>query len=238
MTRRSPNRIASNLGLLLVGMLLAGCGGGDIGAALSDRPEPMRIDKPEARTITIPASTPFSITLASSQRKPELTGEAVADSSARKSGEANAKASIENGGSATADFQIGHALRNDSDRLLDLRVNAKLHCNYVVAADSGDLPLAGVHVNLYARDDRNRSLAKFNFVTHTSQNGAAAASDGEQLDFSFALGPGRTASIYLAGTVQINAEDGHTASGSIDLDSFELEITTKPAPAVKAASDG
>ena len=238
MTLRLANHSAWILGYLLLTAALTGCGAGDIGATLSDRPQPMKLTKPETRTIAIPASTPFSITLAPSQKKPELNGTAYAESTAKNSGQAKASASIEGGGTASAAFQIGHALRNDSERLLDLRVSAKLHYKYAVAADSSTLPLAGVHVNLFARDDRNRSLAKFNFVAHTSDNGAVTVNDGEQLDFTITLGPGRTASIYLAGTVQINAEDGHTASGSIDLDSFELEITTQPAPAVKAASDG
>jgi len=229
------------VGPFLFATLLAGavgCGGSGAAATLSARPVPLELTRPEPQTIRLPADKPFSITLAPSTRSPELTGRASARSKADKHGTADATAEVEDGGKASATFQLGHALANDTERMLDLEVSVKAHYVCSVSADTNDLPLATIHVNLYMRDDRSRTPLQFVMVNHGSDRGTAKIDDSRRVSFTTTLGAGRTAYIFVAGEVRIEAEGGHTAGGSIALDGLEMEIKTRPAPPAKATGDG
>lgn len=230
---RSTRRPALSAGVLLAFMaMLTGCGGASFGAELSDRPEPMALTE-QTRVVTIPQAQPFSITLAPSQKQPEIGGTAEVTSSAEPSGRARAEASITGGGTASAAFQVGHAFRNAGDRLVDVQVQVDARYRYAVRGDTPDLPLAGAHVNLYAQDERSGSLALLALASHTSDRGDASGQDAKTVSFGFPLGPGRVAHVYLAGNVQIDAGSGHTASGSIELESLQMRIETTPAPPVQ-----
>lgn len=222
--------------LLLSGV--AGCGGGGAGATLSARPVPMELTRPEPTTIHLPADKPFSITLAPSTRSPELTGEASAHSRADKSGKAEAVAEVARGGKASATFQLGHALANETERMLDLEMSVTVHYVCDISADDDDLPLAAIHLNLYTRDDRSRTPLQLALVDHSSEHGLAGIEDTRKINFKTTLGAGRTGYIFVAGEVRIEAEGGRSASGSIKLDGLEMEIKTRPAPSVKATDNG
>jgi hypothetical protein len=145
---------------------------------------------------------------------------------------------VENGGSATAGFQLGHALRNDSDRLVSMHV--RLRCEYETEAQAtppGPLPDAKVELNLYARDGRNRLVRTFNLAQHSTEEGAAASRDRKDIDLTLPLGAREWVSIFLAGGVEIETPEGHAARGAIQLNQLEMEITTETAPPVQKAAD-
>jgi hypothetical protein len=186
----------------------------------------------------LPQEEPFSITLGPTQETPGLDGTAEADTHVSKDGKANAVASVENGGSALAGFQLGHALQNDSDRQMDLHVQVR--CEFGTEADAtppGSPPDAQVGVALYARDGRNRLLRHFDLAQHSTEEGAASSRDQKDLQFTLTLGPRESVNVFLAGSVKIDAQDGHSARGSIKLDGLEMDITTKMAPPVQKVGD-
>lgn len=219
-------------------MLVSGCGGDGFGSELAARPRPQALDQGDGATLRLPQDRPFSITLAPKHAAPGLVGTADVDTHVSKDGSADASANVENGGNATASFQLGHALKNDSDRLVNLHV--RLRCEYETDAQAtppGPLPDAKVSLNLYARDGRNRLLRSLNLAQHSTEEGAAATKDRSDVDLTFPLGARESVSIYLAGGVEIETSEGHAARGSVKLNKLEMEITAKTAPPVQKAAN-
>ena len=147
-------------------------------------------------------------------------------------------AHVQNGGSALAGFQLGHALKNDTDRQMALRV--QLSCTYetnAVATPPGPLPDAQINLNLYARDSSNRLLREIGLALHSTEDGAAACKDDKQVSFSLTLGPREAVNVFVAGSVNIDTQEGRSAEGSIKLSGLKMEIQAEPAPPVQKAAD-
>ncbi len=223
-------------GAVLVG--LSACGGGGFGSELATRPTPRSLDTGQGATLRLPQDEPFSITLAPKQAAPGLGGTAEAVSHVSNDGHADADARVDNGGSATASFQLGHALKNDSDRLVSLRVC--LRCEYETEAEATParpLPDAKIGLNLYVRDGRNRLVRSLTLAQHSTDEGAASSKNHKDIEFTLSLGARQSVNIFLAGGVEIETTEGHAAHGSIKLSKLEMEIRTEAAPPVKQAGD-
>lgn len=223
---------------LALPLLLVGCDGGGLGSELSARPTPRSLDPDGDRVLQLPKDEPFSIALAPTQEQPGLGGTADANAHVSKQGSADADARVSNGGSATAGFQLGHAVKNDSDRQAELSV--RVRCNYETQAEAtppGPLPDAIVGLWLYARDGHNRLLRSFDLTHHSTAEGAASSHDRKDVQFTLTLGPRESINVFLAGHVQIDARDGRSANGSIKLDGLEMNIKSELAPPVKRAGD-
>ncbi len=228
-------RIALLSSVLLVA---GGCAGAEYGAELRKRPEPLALDRPENRSLRLPGDTPFTITLKEATEKAELTGTADADATADGDGSGMARAEVSQGGTASSGFQVGHALRNQTSRHMQVEVAARMKLTFEVGdADEDPLPLAGAFATLYARDNQNRTLARHTLLAHQSDVGDASGTEDKTVSFDLLLGPGETANIYVAGNVQINAEEGKSAAGSVTLEGLEMKIQVQPAPGIEATGD-
>jgi hypothetical protein len=219
-------------------LVLSGCGGGDFGSELTVRPNPWLLSRGENQMIRLPQDEPFSIALAPSQESPGLGGTAEADAHTSKDGQADASARVENGGSARAWFQLGHAFENDSEWQAQLEV--RVRCEFEAKAEAtppGPLPDAKIDLNLYVRDGHNRLLRNFNLAQHSTEEGAAASTDRKEVEFVLPLGPRQRVDIFLAGSVQVETQEGHSARGSIRLSGLEMELKTEMAPPVQKAGD-
>ncbi len=227
--------------VLVVGLsllILVGCGGGDFGSELAMRPNPRALPADDGATLRLPQDQAFSITLAPKQAAPGIGGKADAVSNVSKDGNADALAFVENGGSATAGFQLGHAVKNDTDRMVNLHVTVR--CEFETSAEAtppGPLPDATVGLHLYARDGRNRLLRNFSLAQHSTEEGAASSHDRKDIDFTLPLGARESVSIFLAGSVQVELPENRAARGSIKLSKLEMEIKTDTAPPVRKAAD-
>ena len=233
--------LSAHIGLLatiVVLPILAGCSSGEFGSELAQRPKPSALSQADGAVLHLPQDQPFSITLAPTQETPGLGGKADADAKAERDGKAEAVARVENGGSAMAGFQIGHSMKNDSDRMMNLKV--RLVCEYetsVGANPTGPQPDAKVGLNLYARDGRNRLLTSMNLAQQSSDAGAASSRDRKEIEFSLPLGAREWINIYLAGSVQIEIHEGRAADGAVKLTKLEMEIQQEIAPPVLPAGE-
>ncbi len=228
--------VAASLSVLLV---FAGCGGNGLGSELKVQPTPQLLSRGDHGTIRLPTDEPFSIALAPTQKEAGLGGTAEVEAHVSKDGSADAAARVENGGSARAWFQLGHAFENDSDRQAELRLRVRGAFETAAqATPPGPLPDVSVGLKLYARDSRNRLLRDFCLTQHSTDQGAASSSDRKEVQFVLTLGPHERVSVYLAGSVQIETREGRSAHGSIKLSGVEMEVTTELAPPVGRAGDG
>lgn len=225
-------------GLALMCVSVTGCAGAGFGAELSKKPRPLLLNEVTGQTVRLPQDGKFAITLAPSEKAKSLEGSADADSNVSPDGSADAHVKVAHGGNAAAGFQLGHSFQNDTQRQIDLDVRVTADYAFEASATPpGPLPDAKVTLHLYALDQRNRKLTEFNFVEHATDKGAASSRDATDTRFTLTLGPGASVSIYLAGQVKVDAKADHSAAGSLKLSNLAMEIASRPAPDVQAASD-
>jgi hypothetical protein len=224
--------------VMLLGFGPLGCGGANFASELSakDKPVPQSVSNAAGKTIRLPQDKPFSIIVNESEEKAALDGSADADAQAQRDGQAHADARVSDGGQARATFQLGHALKNDTERQTDLHLTVRCGYEYE-AGPASRWADAKVGLKLYARDGRNRLLTSFSLVQHSTEDGAAASKDSKVLDFTLTLGPGESVNVFLAGQVEIDIDAGRSARGSLKLRGLEMEVQPRPAAAVRTAGD-
>jgi hypothetical protein len=214
-----------------------GCASSDFGSDLAARPRPRSLPA-EKTTVRLPADMAFSIALSPSNENPGLGGQAEADSHATPDGKADAAASVNNGGDATASFQLGHAFSNDTSRQMDLSFKLRYHYDFDAEVPDPRVPVeGGIGLMLYARDNRNRLTRSDQLLNHTLDDGAIERSGSDATSFVLTLGPGESVSVFVAGRVYVKASEERSAKCSMNLTGVEMEVQTTPAQPVRSASD-
>ena len=211
----------------------AGCSGAAVSSELAVRPEPRPLSRSSGSVLRLPKDEKFAIALAPAQKSPGLMGTADATASASREGSAELSAEVENGGTASATFQIGHAFSNDSERQMDLNIKTRFDCEFRAetkpATQAED---ATLNLSIYARDGRGRLLKSIGVVQYSTVEGGLGSKSRRENDFTLTLGPSETVSVFVAGDIAINAKEGRSATAAMRLSGMELEIESKPAPAI------
>ncbi len=222
--------------MLGLGLLGAGCGGGRFGTDLSQRPQPYALAAPAATTLHLPQERPFNITLGRSNRAPGLSGSVEADAATNGQGTADARVSIQQGGQGEALIQLGHALRNDTDRQTDVDFLIRVQFELEAATQPAEnRPGASVGLRLYARDQRGRLRHEAVLVDYTTESGAVQRIGQETVRLTLTLAPGDALDLFLAGRVVGEVEGPRSAAARLQIRSLQYEITTQPAPPVRTA---
>lgn len=223
--------------LVVLGACFAGCSGGSMTSELAVKPEAHSISKPASSTIRLPKDEKYSIALAPAQKSPGLSGSADATAEAGRDGNANLIASVENGGTASATFQLGHAFTNETDRQMDLHIRLRFDYEYSAAAKPLAPSADGVlGVDVFARSTRGKLLKTIPVLNFSTAEGDVSSRGSKEAEFAVTLSPADGAIIFVGGNVQIATKDGHSANGAIKLTKLEMEIEPKAAPAVSAAT--
>lgn len=236
MTFVHRNWRSGRLGSVLLGLgtiWLAGCTGASVGSELTVRPDPRPLSRSAGSVLRLPQDEKFSIALAPASKSPGLTGTADATATASRDGKADLAASVENGGTASAAFQIGHAFSNDSERQMDLRVKTRFGCEFradTKPTSAGEDVTLGL--SIFAREARGRLLKSISVIEYTTAEGGLSSDSTRENEFTLTLGPGDSISVFVAGNIAIEAKEGRTATAAMQLSGLELEVESKPAPAV------
>ncbi|TWT41928.1 hypothetical protein RAS1_30520 [Phycisphaerae bacterium RAS1] len=230
--------IAAGLALTIVATP-GGCGAGGFGAELTARPEPRDLKNADGEKLSLPADEAFTIRLPKATKEAALGGTANADASAERTGAAAASADVSNGGSAAGTFQLGHAVRNATNRQIELQVAVSLAYEFETKADPpSPLPDSSVSLKIFAIDQRSRVLHDLDVALHSSDRGLAASKSSQELSFFVTLGPGDSINIYAAGQAAVGVKEGHSAASVLKLSGLKMDLLTKPAPPVRTAADG
>jgi hypothetical protein len=226
-------RDAACVALALLAVGLPGCGRGGFTSELPVQPQAQIVRATEGTTLSLPQDKPLAIALAPTQETPGLDGTADADAHATKDGNADARAAVKNAGTATGGFQLGHALKNETERQVDFDFHVRFRYEYEAKAEpASGLPDATVALTLYGRTGRGRRLTELDLLQHSTGDGAVQRAADEDLHFTLTLGPGETVNVYLGGEVKVEVADGHSASGSLKVSALKMDIVTRPAPPV------
>lgn len=232
----SAFRSLAALGAALLVMTTAGCSGAAVSSELSVRPEPRPLSRSSGSVLRLPKDEKFSIALAPAQKAPGLMGTADATASASRDGNAELSAMVDNGGAASATFQLGHAFSNDSDRQIDLNIKTRFDCEFRAemkpAMQAEDAMLG---LSIYARDGRGRLLKSIGVVQYSTAEGGLGSKSRRENDFTLTLGPNESISVFVAGDIAINSKEGRSATAAMRLSGLELEVESKPAPPIAAS---
>lgn len=222
----------------LAALSLTGCAAGAAGGDLSVRPDAKPLSKHMGKAFSLPKDEKFTITLAPASQAPGLEGKAEGKATCEAKGEGKASAKVEKGGTANGTFQLGHAVKNDSEQQIDLVVRVKFKCDYAVEAKP---TLArgktSASLRIFARDGRNRLLQSFGVVQQSSDEGKVDSNATKDVGFTITLGPGESVAIYLAGVADANLRDGETGEAKISASDVTMELEPRAAPQVKAAAN-
>lgn len=230
-------RITKSTWMPLAGLaLLAGCESGQFGAELVAQPKAYAISSTETTTLRLPRDQSYNIALPRVMKEPRLGGTAEADAEAAAAGTAMALAEVDSGGVAEGVFQLGHALRNATDRQTDFEVDVKFsHAFTAGMSSAAGLADAMAGLRIYARTARGRILRDIALLDYSTESGPINRSSSEGVSFTVTLGPEDTLNVFLAGRARVDVPDDRSAHARLELTDVTMDITAMPAPAVQAA---
>ncbi len=218
--------VLSPLGAVLCAV--CGCGGGDF-ARIKVPPEQqitVSADLAAGKTLKLPADKPFNVhdPLRSS------TGDAQAGSDATEVGTAFCGAQGRNGGAASAEFQLGSCLYNETGKPLAATVTFSLDYEHKAESTAGaTAETAGkMLLKIFIRDSVGKILKEQVLVQSASRVGPRSWSGRETQAFDVALQPDLSYHFVLAGRAEAATKPHTSASARIDVKRLEIEIACKP----------
>lgn len=214
---------------LLVGSSLVGCGGGDFGTAV-DLPAAQRHDlaptvKP-GMTIELPKAQPFNVCEKHWTGSLSRDGKADCSADATSDGKAHCKASGSDGGTASADFQLGHCLQNKSGKVVVAELRMAIDYEHACKAEGGKTPKsAGSYaVKVFVKDTAGKVLQTLPLAAHTTEEGRITWSGNEKTIAEVRMQPGLGYYIVLAGQASVTTHSGESAEARVDVKSFKLTV--------------
>lgn len=178
--------------------------------------------------LRIPEKEPFSIISAPAQQAPGLngtaSGAATVDAAA---GSAQIAAKVIDSGTASGMFQLGHALRNETDQQVDVAVRVNFDFEYACRADPPSGLDAGVlSLSVYARNSRNVILREVQIARHSTANGAVEERGGKTLSFVVTSGAREGLNVYVAGSATAETKEQRSAAVELRVSNLKMEFTS------------
>lgn len=230
--------VASLFGGVLV--LAGGCAGGDFGTdvdlPVSQRHKLTATMKP-GTVIKLPKPLPFNVHDKRWNSTPGADGKADPSAGATADGTAFCKADGSNGGSSTAEFQIGHCLDNDSGTTISAELRMTIDYEHACRAEGeGAKVVANYAIKVFVKDTAGRVLQTLPLAAHTTDEGRVSWAGSEKTITEVTMQPGLGYYVVLAGQAQAGSEPKTSTSAHIKVKSFALDIVCNRADKVAAGS--
>lgn len=176
-----------------------------------------------SRAIHLPDDFPFNVV--DTQR--QSSGQATATSSASSSGRARCSADASTGGSAVAEFQIGHVLTYDATERLAATVTFNVAYRCSIQHDGAAFSAEPVQLKVYVMDSQRRILGKA-FLTGTAADRLPERWTGSQSHaFDLAIRPDLAYHFIVAGRVQVSGGDTAGPQATIEVQSLDILISPR-----------
>ena len=189
-------------------------------------------------TLWLPEKTPFNLKSFQSNQENEGRGE----SESVGSDGAVCRAEARDGGSAWGRFVLGYDFDNTTSGPLDAIVKLRLkhaESNTVVAAEDGvpDGTTTTTSLAFSIRDTNGVIVHSEGLATSKLSDGPRALNETNELSFDARFEAGRGYYIAVYGQCEANAGPSKSATVSLEISQYSLEITWKPAAATRAEPD-
>jgi len=222
-------------GTILLGVvaatLLPGCGGGiDFGGDVRVPAEQQHVIKAEQHTnapLSLPADHRFNIHIKRSSQDLAAEGQARGESNATADGQAYASASAANGGSATAMFQIGHRLDNESGQVQSVAIEVQFDLVQEIKASQQPEPhtIAKADLHLVILDTHRRTVAKTTLIQATSDDAISSATGSQRRTVTATFEPNQSYDVVLFAQVEAATDSGQEAVAQIDVKNLQMIFT-------------
>ncbi|UCD29728.1 MAG: hypothetical protein JSV03_04385 [Planctomycetota bacterium] len=221
-------------GFMALCLMLIGCGGMDFGNEINvsaEQRHTIAADTPSGKPISLPADHAYNIHMKKSSQNPGADGQARGESSATADGNAYCLAEASSGGSASAEFNIGHRIDNHTDAAQNVvvEINYELAQSVQASKQPDSDTLATTNLHLVVRDSRKRIPAKMALVNTTSDDAVADAQVKDQRSLTVRFEPGLSYDIMLYGKVDASGATGQKAAARLDIKNLKMKCTFTPA---------
>jgi hypothetical protein len=211
----------------------AGCGGVDLGAdarvPVAER-HILTAGSPAGQPLSLPGEHGFNIHVKQSSQNLGAAGQARGQSEATPQGKALAEATATRGGSARADFKIGH--RIDNNTTVPQAVSAEIDFTLSQAIDASAIPesatLAKASLLLVMSDSHKRVVSKTVVVAADSDESTGSAATPQRRTIKAQLEPGESYDLVLLGVVEASTSDKQNATARLELDQLKMTLTFAP----------
>ena len=225
---RDSIRLATAAFWTVFGSILAGCGGAEFGESVSvpqEQHASLLDDFALGKPLVLPGDTAFNV--ADAQRSSTAAGRA--ESNADPSGSAHCVASAAGVGTATAEFQLGHALDNRGRNPLKVTVRMDVEYECRLESDPADTskPEDQLGLRVFVRDSDQRIPHRMMLSDAGSLAGPRRWSGRQSPSFDVTLEPGLAYYFVLAGRVAVTGTETTPTSARIDVRSLKMELTPR-----------
>lgn len=207
---------------------LLGCGDGDhFGESVSLPQTELARSQAAFATggvLSLPSDRPFNV--ADTQRHSE--GAAHADSHANATGQASCSADATAGGTARAEFQIGHVLTYDGDDTVNAAVTFKINYQCMLSEHPPSGAAQPIGLKAYIKDSNHRLLAMVMLADGDADRFPDRWSGSQSPSFDITLEPGLAYHLIIAGKVEVSGDATGGPRAELKVDSAEIQITPTP----------
>lgn len=228
--------------MIATGVLFVfGCGGSETGpdprVPVSQR-HVVRAGTPAGDGLSLPGEKGFNIPLKQSSQNPGAGGTARGDSDASPQGNAFCFAEVAKGGSAHAEFKIGHRIDNNDAAVVDASVQVQFDLESSLEASDVPAPAttAAGNLDLMVIDSHKRVVSKTPLIQSTSDDAPGSGSGPQRRQLKVRMEPGESYDFVLYGRVQAAASESQQAKARIGLSQLRMQFTFRSGttqPAVK-----
>lgn len=206
-----------------------GCSGGELGPAArvpADQRHTLRGGAAAVSELTLPGGTGYNIHLKRSSQEPGANGVAESKAETDTAGAASCRARAARGGSAWAEFKIGHRIDNLSNSPRRAEIEVAFSLEHEV--DSGATPvaesLAKVELVLAVVDSRKHEVHRTSVVAVTSDAASGRGSEKRQRQLSAMLEPGESYDVVLYGRADATAAEGQETTATLAVKELTMQM--------------
>jgi hypothetical protein len=228
---------------MLPGLVATACSQDDVSTSVK-RPAAQRpdIDKSLAAkgSLLLPASEEFNYTAFTSGQ----TGSARGESAAVSRDGARCAAQAGQGGTAWAEFQMGHCFDNTSGLPLDAVLRLRLKATESRSFQGSDADptesgsTAAAALRFFIKDSNGQMLRNEDLLTSSLAQGPQSSTNSHDVVFDVRFEPDRGYYLIIAGRAECQAGSAKSTSVSIDVASASMDIRWRAAAAEPATTAG
>jgi hypothetical protein len=201
-----------------------GCGGGGGFSASLMVPQSTYRTKQSpiasGRALRIPHDLPFNVV--DSKRTSEGAG--VASTSVDPAGTAVCVADASRGGSAVAEFQLGHVLTHDAADPVDVTIVFDVAYVCKTSTTKQVYGVQPLQLNAYVMDSDRNVLGKLKLAESDPDRLPEKWTGSQSPSFAVTLQPGLAYHLVVAGRVEASATDAPGPSASVEITSLVIAI--------------
>ena len=158
--------------------------------------------------------------------------DAKSDSESTPDGTAFCEAKAANGGTASADFLLGHRIENETAARQNAAVQIEFEMTQELRCSDKPAPktLATGTLNVQILDGHKRSLATVPVAQINSDNAVGSSLNTYRFNLSAVLDPRQNYSFVLQGSVKADGDAGQEAFIRLAVRNLRMRLTFSPAP--------